>query len=191
MLTCSRQAMGRTGRQYCSLKFSRLLYCLIRESKTWLNINDATVHNNTFYILKLREQLLKIQKLHNKLVVHVIYTHTFTRTAFAFEQIYLFRNAIDCKIWFRDCIWFRYMKSSTKFSSKVKTSSDSAPKFKAQLWRCHSQLAMHDEPLCLAQRKALFCNMGKSKSGVNLTFLRRLNRAEKHTQCYFSKMIIR
>ena len=35
-----------------------------------------TVHNNIFYILKVKEQLLKIQKLHNKLVIYVIYTHT-------------------------------------------------------------------------------------------------------------------
>ena len=76
MLACSRHAVGSTGRQYCSLKVSRLLYCLVREIKTWLDINHITVHNNTFYILKLKEQLLKIQKLHNKLVVYVIYTHT-------------------------------------------------------------------------------------------------------------------
>ena len=36
-------------------------YYLIREIKTWLNINYITVHNNTLYILKLKEQLLKIQ----------------------------------------------------------------------------------------------------------------------------------
>ena len=32
------------------------------------------------YILKLKEQLLKIQKLHNKLVINVIYTHTRAHT---------------------------------------------------------------------------------------------------------------
>ena len=40
---------------------SRLLYYLIREIKTWLNINHITVHNNTIlYISKLKEQLLKL-----------------------------------------------------------------------------------------------------------------------------------
>ena len=29
---------------------SRLLYYLIREIKTWLNINHITVHNNTYFI---------------------------------------------------------------------------------------------------------------------------------------------
>ena len=61
---------------------SRLLYYLISEIKTWLNINHITVHNNTLvYILKLKEQLLKIQKLNkNKLVIYVIYTHARTHT---------------------------------------------------------------------------------------------------------------
>ena len=45
------------------------------------NINHITVHNNIFYILKLKEQLLKIQKLHNKqTIIYVIYTHTRTHT---------------------------------------------------------------------------------------------------------------
>ena len=32
------------------IQVSRLLYYLIREIKTWLNINHITVHNNTYYI---------------------------------------------------------------------------------------------------------------------------------------------
>ena len=47
----------------------------------WLNSNHITVHNN-MYILKLKEQLLKIQKLHNKLVIYIIYTYTHTHTHF-------------------------------------------------------------------------------------------------------------
>ena len=50
-----------------SIQDSRLLYYLIREIKTWLNMSHITVLSNTLlYILKLKEQLLKIQKLHNK-----------------------------------------------------------------------------------------------------------------------------
>ena len=48
----------------------------------WLNINHITVHNNTSYILKLKEQLLKIQKLHNKQTSNLcnLYPHTHTHT---------------------------------------------------------------------------------------------------------------
>ena len=78
------------------------------------------------------------------------------------------------------------MKSSTKSGSKVTQKSDSAPKFKAQLWRCHSQLAMHDEPLCLAQRKALFCNMRKSKSGGKFDIFKKIEQSRKaHTVLFF------
>ena len=54
-------------------------YYFIREIKTWQNINHTTVHSNT-YILKPKQQLLKIQKLcnTNKLEIYVIYTHTHT-----------------------------------------------------------------------------------------------------------------
>ena len=58
---------------------SRLLHYLIREIKTWLNSNHITVHNNT-YILKLKEQLLKIQKLHNKQTSNLRNSHTHTHT---------------------------------------------------------------------------------------------------------------
>ena len=41
----------------------RLLYYLITEIKTWLNISHITVHDNAYFcILKLKEQLLKIHK---------------------------------------------------------------------------------------------------------------------------------
>ena len=43
-------------------------YYFIREIKTWLNINHTTVHSNT-YILKPKQQLLKIQKLCNTNIV--------------------------------------------------------------------------------------------------------------------------
>ena len=61
---------------------SRLLYYLISEIKTWLNINNITVHNNIFCILKLKEQLLKMQKLHSKQTsnLHNLHTHTPART---------------------------------------------------------------------------------------------------------------
>ena len=69
---------------YCKIQDSRLLYYLIREIKTWLSINCITVHNNIiyFYILKLKEQLLKIQKLYNKQTSNLcnLHTHTHTRT---------------------------------------------------------------------------------------------------------------
>ena len=63
----------------------------------WLNINHITVHNNIFYILKLKEQLLKIQKLHNKQTSNLcnLHKHSDTHTALTIEQIYLFRNATD------------------------------------------------------------------------------------------------
>ena len=40
---------------------------IISSEKTWLNLNHVTVHSSTLlYIFKLQEQLLKIEKLHNK-----------------------------------------------------------------------------------------------------------------------------
>ena len=60
---------------YLKLCFSRLLF-LIREIKMWLNINHITVHNNTYFIFLNSKKLLKIKKLHNKLVIYVIYIHT-------------------------------------------------------------------------------------------------------------------
>ena len=63
-------------------------------------------------ISKLKEQVLKIQKLHNKLVIYVIYTHIRTHTALTFVQTYLFRNAINR-------IWFRYAKSSSRWKKLV------------------------------------------------------------------------
>ena len=45
--------------------------------------------------LCIEEELLKIQKLHNKLVIYVIHTNTHT-AALTFEQIYLFRLKCYC-----------------------------------------------------------------------------------------------
>ena len=97
---------------------SRLLHYLIREIKTWLNSNHITVHNNT-YILKLKEQLLKIQKLRNKQTSNLrnshththTHTHTHAYTALTLEQIYLFRNAIDCIFlnYNNHCVRFNYV----------------------------------------------------------------------------------
>ena len=52
--------------QWQCLQDSRLLYNLIREIKTWLNINYITVHNNILYISKLKEKSLKRQRLNIK-----------------------------------------------------------------------------------------------------------------------------
>ena len=92
---------------------SRLLYYLIREIKTWLNINHITVHNNTYCIFSNSKNSYWKYKSYiiNKLTIYIIYTctharmhaHTHTHTALTFERIYLFRNAIDC-------IRFWYMK---------------------------------------------------------------------------------
>ena len=46
------------------------------------------------YILKLKEQLLKIQKLHIKQTSNLHNLHTHTHSALTFERISLFRNAI-------------------------------------------------------------------------------------------------
>ena len=67
----------------CSLYLcqdSRLLYYLIREIKTWLNINHITVHNNTYCIFSNSKNSYRKYKSHiiNKLVIYVIYTHTYT-----------------------------------------------------------------------------------------------------------------
>jgi len=45
--------LGCQHRLYQKLKIQnlRLLYYLIREIKTWLNINHITEHNNTYFIL--------------------------------------------------------------------------------------------------------------------------------------------
>ena len=40
---------------------SRLLYYLIREIKTWLNINHITVHNNMTHIVYFRTQRTVIE----------------------------------------------------------------------------------------------------------------------------------
>ena len=58
---------GRETDRQTDRQTDRLLYYLVREIKTWLNINHTTVHNETYKlillcILKLKEQLLKIQK---------------------------------------------------------------------------------------------------------------------------------
>ena len=57
---------------------SRLFNYLIREIKTWLNINHITVHNNTYFIFQNTKNSYWKYKSYimNKLVIHVIYTHT-------------------------------------------------------------------------------------------------------------------
>ena len=60
---------------------SRLLYYLIREIKMWLNINHITVH--------IREELLKLQKLHNKQTSNLCnfaHTHTCLFKVFSFTS---------------------------------------------------------------------------------------------------------
>ena len=45
--------LGRPGSPvdlYLYIQDSRLLYYIIREIKTWLNINHITVHSNTYFI---------------------------------------------------------------------------------------------------------------------------------------------
>ena len=88
-----------------------------------LTTSQYTVMHILYF--KTKEQLLKIQKLRNKqtsklrnLHTH-IHTHTHTHTAMMFEQIYLFRNAIDC-------ISFRYAKSSTQWKKLIMFSKDMA-----------------------------------------------------------------
>ena len=107
---------------------SRLLHYLIKEIRTWLNINHITVHNITYsiYILKLKEYLLKIQNLHNKQTSNLrnLHTHTHTLTALMFEQIYLNRNATDCRTKF--CTWFTSAKSSTGWKKLIMLSEDMA-----------------------------------------------------------------
>ena len=82
---------------------SGLLYHLIREIKTRLDINTIT------YIVYFKSQRTVIENtksyIINKQVIYVIYTHT--HTALTFEQIYLFRNAIDCTVFdlgMRNCL---------------------------------------------------------------------------------------
>ena len=62
-----------------------------------------------------------MQKLHNKQTSNLrnLYTHTQTHSALTFEQIYLFRNAIDS-------IRFRYPKSSTRWKKLIIFSKDMA-----------------------------------------------------------------
>ena len=56
-------------------------YHLIREIKTWLNINHITVHNNIFYWHRIQRTVTEIQKLHIKqtsIVIYVVCTDTHT-----------------------------------------------------------------------------------------------------------------
>ena len=66
----------------------------------------------------------------NKLVIYVIdsHTHTHTHTPLTFEQIYLFRNATDCriKLFCSHCIRFCYAKSSTRRKKLIMFSKDMA-----------------------------------------------------------------
>ena len=100
---------------------SRFKIIISSEIKTWLNINHITVHNNTYFILlKLKEQLLKIQKLHNKQTSNLhtrthTHTHTHTHTALMFEQIYLFRNAAKSSVF----VYF-HISTADWFATKFK-----------------------------------------------------------------------
>ena len=53
-ITCDKSTVSLLEiRECCYIKViqdSRLLYYLIREMKTWLNVNHITVHNNTYCI---------------------------------------------------------------------------------------------------------------------------------------------
>ena len=62
----------------CGLLYSIQIqdYYLIIDIKMCQNINHITVHSKT-YILKLEEQLLKIQKIHNKQTSN-LHTHMHT-----------------------------------------------------------------------------------------------------------------
>ena len=59
------------------IRDSRLIYYLIREIDTWLNINHITVHNNTYCIFeKSKETIIKNTgniNILNKLVIYVIF----------------------------------------------------------------------------------------------------------------------
>ena len=67
-------------------------------------------------ILKLQEQLSKIHTLHNKQTSNL---HTHTHSCPTFQQIYLFRNPIDC-------IRFQDAKSSTRWEKLIMFSKDMA-----------------------------------------------------------------
>ena len=71
-------------------------YYLIIDIKMWQNINHITVHSKTYINFKTWT-VIKNKKLHNKQTSN-LHTHTHTHThTLMFEQIYMFRNAIDCR----------------------------------------------------------------------------------------------
>ena len=81
-----------------------------------LNINHITVHNNTYFIFWNSKNS---DWKYKSYIIKILVVYTYTDTALTFEQIYLFRNAIDC-------IWFRYSKSSTRWKKLIMFSKDMA-----------------------------------------------------------------